>query len=149
MSSFSIVHNVHSTAVPVEVLVGKTLQIKVASFLTTQLPPIAPPETFKQYMTTIPHWEKNILQNLEFLSPPQEVYAKLINIDVYSMGDGGTANNVGSYGLILSTKTGLYLVKCNGSTFGYSRTSFWCEAIGILSIAKLIHHLYQYYGRLI
>ena len=117
-----------------------TLRPGYNSIPTTQVP--SQPETFDEYLQTLPTWEKQLLSQVTVLTNRDLAIALLEPLVAAS---DGSAPFAASFGWIISSTNGDRLLKANGPAPGCRPTSFRAEAYGGLSLWRYLYHFFKYH----
>jgi hypothetical protein len=107
------------------------------------------PETFDQYVLTLPLWEQALFTSLNFLVPPFHLSTLLGNLplgeaarplQIHFVSDGSQIADTTTFGWVLSLSDGTRLVCCAGPGSGPG-TSHRAEGYGVLSAVCFVAHL--------
>jgi hypothetical protein len=92
-------------------------------------PPTTCPTSFFEYLSSLPSWDRRLLQHVEILDG--DALADYFSTDgsLFIVSDGGAANERGSYGTVLATSDDI-LVQVSGTTEGTLPGSFRAESYG-------------------
>ena len=100
--------------------------------------------TFAQFVSDLPPWESELLQQLDLSEDPFTVSDSLAH-GVRAVSDGSVwTGNQGSYGWILSTDTGDRLARGMGPARGATVDSYRAEAYGMLTILCFLRRLAEF-----
>ena len=103
------------------------------------------PTDFQAYIGTLPQWEHNLLQHINF-STSSHTAGNLCNLPIVIASDGSLQQEKGSYGWIISTQDGHTIAQGSGVAYGATLSSFRCKAYGILAPLRLLIQLRTYYS---
>ena len=105
---------------------------------------------WNQYIETISTWEKNLLQNIKYITSKEELNSMLSDPDqiITFVSDGGSKDNIGSYGWILATTT-IEIVKSQGQAMGQPMSSHRAEGYGKLAWLTFLRHYSIYHNIII
>jgi hypothetical protein len=107
------------------------------------------PESFDQYVMTLPKWEQSLFTSLEFLVPPFHLAATLSNLprgadtpalQIHFVSDGSQIDETTTFGWVLSLSDGTRLAQCAGPGCGPG-TSHRAEGYGVLSAVCFVSRL--------
>jgi len=117
-----------------------------------------PPNTFNDYISTLPEWERDILQHVECKldSHLEVLYAVLdsstpaspntVPSGILGVSDGSELAGQGTFGWALSLANETILAQCAGRAYGDKMDSYRAEGYGHLSILCYVSHLFRYYN---
>ena len=147
-----------SSAIPVDATTQRDF-INFPSIVRLQAPPpytdpaYTGRRTFLQYVSSLPLWDRVLLQDVSFLDTVSADFRTLFRdpqVELILSSDGGAKDRLGSYGaLIASQESPLgqadkILVEVGGIAFGDTPRSFRAESYGQLAILRLLLHLSLY-----
>jgi hypothetical protein len=106
---------------------------------------------FADYICTLPPWEQELLEHIDFKLSPEEIADLLAPAEtspatILLVSDGSDTEEAMSFGWVLGTKSGQPLVQNYGPGYGIP-SSHRAEAWGMLSGARFLLH-YSLYTRL-
>jgi hypothetical protein len=110
---------------------------------------VSVPETFDEYITALPDWERNLLAQIEFIIPPFELLHKLSSAPPDSewhglwVHDGSEIGASMSFGVTLTAHDDTKLLICSGPGYGHP-SSHRAECYGCLAATRLCFHLLQF-----
>jgi ribonuclease HI len=115
--------------------------------------PPAEPETFQEYVDTLPEWERKLLQEVRCENDDFEKAAEEISLDsnlawqrvdpnnpnkevlgAHGISDGSVKLEQGTFGWSIRTKEDKPIATGKGASYGYPQHSFRAEAYGMLSM---------------
>jgi hypothetical protein len=102
------------------------------------------PASFRDYISTLPAWDRRLLQHVEILDEAVLMTYFLTDETLYVVSDGGADDDRSSYGALLAS-TEICFVKISGSTEGTLPGSFRAESYGCLAILHLVYHFHLYH----
>jgi hypothetical protein len=110
---------------------------------------IPPPEpaTFNEYLSTIPTWESDLLQNVRFRIPVEQFKNILIDKDTQLciVSDGGNIESFGSHAWVIANDF-ITFIENNGTAYGSPMSSYRAEAYGKLSWILFLKHCKLFYN---
>jgi hypothetical protein len=141
-----------SAAIPIEVIVLPDSTLQVHQSYERYLLPLAAPAMhydFDDYVATLPTWERDILDGVDFLgSTPEELMHSLTvdfpdGVYLFHVSDGSVIGHNMAFGWVLGTGSGHLLALQKGPGFG-TPTSHRAEGWGTLSGSRFLLHLHRY-----
>ena len=87
------------------------------------------------------NWDYNLLRYCRNLSEKSEILKHFRDGNIISCSDGSAITTGGSFGLVISTKSGQRLIKGRGLAPGAYPNSFRSEAYGVLATTRYLHHI--------
>jgi len=102
-----------------------------------------------QLIETMDEWEKMLFVGLQLLVPEVELWEIMSTEQCVVCSDGSADREArkGSFGWVISTRSGRRLVKCNGPVYSYKPNSYRAEGYGILSAMRFWMRLQQLRGK--
>ena len=121
---------------------------RVQHYLTTCAPAVPIPDPFDNsfltYISKLEPWDNTLLQHIQFVVPPEEVFTILTSTDFRACSDGSALARQGTYGWALATADRNRLAFGAGPVDGHDPQSFRSEGQGMLSVVRLLFHLRQW-----
>jgi hypothetical protein len=104
------------------------------------------PETFEEYITTLPDWEREILEEAMEQTSEVALYEALANSDTMAVTDDGAIPelNMRSFGWVIATPRKV-LWECKGPVRGIPSQSFCSEGYGRLSLFLFLRRYAEFF----
>ena len=106
------------------------------------------PQSFLEYITTLPNHERLLLKHCDFLAGNAAAVCSKIQYlqQVILVSDGGAAADFGSFGWVLGLQDGTRLAQGSGVVYGHDPKSYRAEAHGAKAGSLLLFHLFKFYN---
>ena len=131
------------TAVPCDIRFRGTWTMQLDNYQNLQPPQSEPlpASSIHEVIETLDKWEKDLLQDLEFLVPETDVWEAMEAEHCIFVSDGSAPAPKGSFGWVLSTPNGRRLARCSGPAYGLKPNSYRAEGYGMLSVHRFEYRM--------
>ena len=109
------------------------------------------PNTFQEYIRTLPEHERLLLQHCDILTDDiHTMCAKIQHLnEVLIVSDGGAAEDFGSFGWVMGLWDGTRLAQGSGVVYGHDPKSYRAEAHGAKASSLFMLHALEYCKHLV
>ena len=123
---------------------SKSIQIHKRNIPSIPARSIRTISSFRTYLDTLDHWEKQLLRTIHFQCSTTDFLA-FSTSPILLATDGSVVENHGSFGWVIADQNGRILATGSGIAFGFKVTSFRSEAYGILAPLRLLYRFHCYH----
>ena len=133
-------------AIPLD-RVGTNQVRKSSGWKKENTPDREPPQSFEEYISQLPEWEKSLIEQIWFNESTRLSFMEMLNSgdELLAASDGGVAEPHRYFGWVIGTKEEI-LCTCAGPTHGWPLSSMRAEGYGRLSILRFLHHYCKFYN---
>ena len=118
----------------------------VSPMMVSMLPSTVAHGSFRRYIMSLQHWERDLLSWMTFNVAPEELQGIFASRKTLYMVSDGSAPDGATFGWVAAISGGQRLIRAKGPAHGLKPSSFRAEAYGMLSMHRALLRLREYLG---